>query len=144
MVNYFQLEERGKNMISKRLRQIRIEHKMTQQNIADVLGIDRTTYTFYETGVTKPSLVTLTKLADIYNVTVGYLLGVEKNNPELRVTPEDARADSQLQSSDPIGLLSREEKFILMCYRVLDEDGKKEASKIMKEFTRQYGKKLDE
>lgn len=131
-------------MISKRLRQIRIEHKMTQQNIADVLGIDRTTYTFYETGVTKPSLVTLTKLADIYNVTVGYLLGVEKNNPELRAQPEDFDADTQLQSNDPIGLLNREEKIILMCYRVLDEEGKKEAAKMMKEFAKQYGKKLDE
>lgn len=117
---------------------------MTQQNIADVLGIDRTTYTFYETGVTKPSLVTLAKLADIYNVTVGYLLGVEKNNPELRAVPEDMEANLQLQSNDPISLLNREEKLILMCYRVLDEDGKKEAAKTMKEFAKQYGKKLDE
>ena len=144
MVKYFQLAERGKEMISKRLRQIRVEHKITQQNIADVLGIDRTTYTFYETGVTKPSLVTLAKLADIYNVTVGYLLGVEKNNPELRALPEEIETDSQLQSNDPISLLNREEKYILMCYRVLDEDGKKEAAKAMKEFAKQYGKKLDE
>ncbi|MGN1444025.1 MAG: helix-turn-helix domain-containing protein [Acutalibacteraceae bacterium] len=131
-------------MISKRLRQIRVEHKMTQQNIADVLGIDRTTYTFYETGVSKPSLVTLAKLADIYNVTVGYLLGVEENNPELKRMPEDYGADSKLESNDPISLLSREERQILMCYRVLNEQGKKEASQVMKEFTRKYGLSLDE
>lgn len=91
--------ERGRNMISKRLRQIRVEHKLTQQNIADVLGIDRTTYTFYETGVSKPSLVTLAKLADIYNVTVGYLLGVEENNPKLKRIPEDYGADCKLESN---------------------------------------------
>ena len=136
--------ERGRNMISKRLRQIRVEHKLTQQNIADVLGIDRTTYTFYETGVSKPSLVTLAKLADIYNVTVGYLLGVEENNPKLKRIPEDYGADCKLESNDPISLLSRDERQILMCYRVLSEQGKKEAAQVMKEFTKKYGMSLDE
>lgn len=136
--------ERGRNMISKRLRQIRVEHKLTQQNIADVLGIDRTTYTFYETGVSKPSLVTLAKLADIYNVTVGYLLGVEENNPKLKRIPEDYGADCKLESNDPISLLSRDERQILMCYRVLSEQGKKEAAQVMKEFTKKYGLSLDE
>ncbi len=117
---------------------------MTQQNIADVLGIDRTTYTFYETGVSKPSLVTLAKLADIYNVTVGYLLGVEENNPELKRTPEDYGTDCKLESNDPISLLSRDERQILMCYRVLNEQGKQEASRVMKEFTKEYGLTLDE
>lgn len=131
-------------MISQRLRKIRVEHKMTQQNIADVLGIDRTTYTFYETGVTKPSLVTLAKLADIYNVTVGYLLGVEENRPELKKSPEDYGTDCRLESNDPISLLSRDEKQILMCYRVLNEQGKKEAVKTMKEFAKQYGLSLDD
>lgn len=136
--------ERGRNMISKRLRQIRVEHKLTQQNIADVLGIDRTTYTFYETGVSKPSLVALAKLADIYNVTVGYLLGVEENNPKLKRIPEDYGADCKLESNDPISLLSRDERQILMCYRVLSEQGKKEAAQVMKEFTKKYGLSLDE
>lgn len=136
--------ERGRNMISKRLRQIRVEHKLTQQNIADVLGIDRTTYTFYETGVSKPSLVTLAKLADIYNVTVGYLLGVEENNPKLKRIPEDYGADCKLESNDPISLLSRDERQILMFYRVLSEQGKKEAAQVMKEFTKKYGLSLDE
>ena len=136
--------ERGRNMISKRLRQIRVEHKLTQQNIADVLGIDRTTYTFYETGVSKPSLVTLAKLADIYNVTVGYLLGVEENNPKLKRIPKDYGANCKLESNDPISLLSRDERQILMCYRVLSEQGKKEAAQVMKEFTKKYGLSLDE
>lgn len=117
---------------------------MTQQNIADVLGIDRTTYTFYETGVSKPSLVTLAKLADIYNVTVGYLLGVEENNPALKRIPEDYAADCRLESNDPISLLNREERQILMCYRVLSDQGKEEASRVMKEFTKKYGLNLDE
>lgn len=139
-----EIAERGRNMISKRLRQIRVEHKMTQQNIADVLGVDRTTYTFYETGVSKPSLVTLAKLADIYNVTVGYLLGVEENNPALKRMPEDYGVDCKLESNDPISLLSRDERQLLMCYRVLNEEGKQEASRVMKEFTKEYGLTLDE
>ena len=41
-------------MLAERLRQIRLEHNLTQQNIADVLGCDRTTYTLYETAATTP------------------------------------------------------------------------------------------
>lgn len=130
-------------MISKRLRQVRLEHKMTQQNIADILGIDRTTYTFYETGVTKPSVITLMKLADIYQITLDSLLGIEQAKDGMYAGYR-ASASPCLNSGDPLSLLTREEKYILMCYRVLDDEGKEQAEKAMKEFAKQYGKKFDE
>ena len=70
-------------MVSESLKKVRKEHKLTQQDIADVLGVDRSTYTFYETGKTSPSIQTLQKLSNIYNVTIGYLAGSEENRPEL-------------------------------------------------------------
>ena len=68
-------------MVSESLKKVRKEHKLTQQDIADVLGIDRSTYTFYETGKTSPSVQTLYKLSNIYNVSMGYLSGYEENRP---------------------------------------------------------------
>ena len=49
-------------MVAENLKNIRKEHKLTQQDIANVLGIDRSTYAFYETGKTTPSVNTLYKL----------------------------------------------------------------------------------
>ena len=102
---------------SERLREFRTRHKMTQQEIADVLGVDRTAYTFYETGKTQPSAANIVKLSRIFNVTVGYLLGVEENSPELAqykvITPLE-------EGVDPIALLNRTERKLLMYIRTQD------------------------
>ncbi len=120
-------------MISDRLRLIRKEHKLTQQNIADVLGIDRTTYTVYELGTTTPSPATLVKLSQIYNVTVGYLIGVEENRPELRKNLDDAKSLVTL-NSDPISLLKKEERELLLYFRVLSPEEKKKVALELKKF----------
>lgn len=59
------------------LKELRIKNKMYQKDVAKILGIERTTYVKYETGVTEPDIKTLIKLADIFNVTLDYLLGRE-------------------------------------------------------------------
>ena len=64
-----------KNMFSLRLKELRIKNGMYQKDVAKILGIERTTYVKYETGVTEPDIKTLIKLADIFNVTLDYLLG---------------------------------------------------------------------
>ncbi|EUJ59187.1 helix-turn-helix domain-containing protein [Listeria fleischmannii] len=57
-----------------RISQLREINRLTQQNIADKLGVNVVTYSNYERGVRTPSFKTLTKLADIFGVTVDYLL----------------------------------------------------------------------
>ena len=120
-------------MVSESLKKVRKEHKLTQQDIADVLGIDRSTYTFYETGKTSPSVPTLYKLSNIYNVTIGYLAGYEENRPELKVkhvTPAMNAPDV-----DPIALLTKDEQIMLMCYRLLQSDKQKEVMKYIKSLS---------
>ena len=58
-----------------RLRYMRTSHGYTQQQLADYLGISRPSYTLYESGKREPSKVSLVKLADLYHVSVDYLLG---------------------------------------------------------------------
>lgn len=126
-------------MLGDRLRAIRKEHGLTQQNIADVLGVDRTTYTVYEGGSITPSPATLVKLSQIYNVTVGYLIGVEENHPELRKIPEEKQME-KLLSSDPISLLKKEEKELLLYFRVLSDAEKHKIIDEMKALTQRSGK----
>ena len=126
-------------MLGDRLRAIRKEHGLTQQNIADVLGVDRTTYTVYEGGSITPSPATLVKLSQIYNVTVGYLIGVEENHPELRRIPEEKQRE-KLLSSDPISLLKKEEKELLLYFRVLSDAEKHKIIDEMKDLAQRSGK----
>lgn len=107
--------------VGESLRRIRVEHNLKQKDIADALGIDRTTYSYYELGKTSPSVKALCILAKIYNVTIGYLVGEEANNPELRV-----RANMVSAATDPIAFLKQNEQHLLMFYRILDEKSQNE------------------
>ena len=48
---------------------------MTQAEIAEKLGISRSTIGMYETGAREPDFNTLEKIADLFNVDTDYLLG---------------------------------------------------------------------
>ena len=59
----------------ERLKELRTAQKLTQQQMADYLGVDRTTYVKYETDKSEPTFDTLQKLADYFGVTVDFLMG---------------------------------------------------------------------
>lgn len=65
-------------MFRKRLRRARIDANLTQQRMADLLGISLNGYQKYEQGETQPPLDTLVKLSRILNVTTDYLLCNDK------------------------------------------------------------------
>lgn len=71
-----------------RLRKLREKKNVTQKQVADFLGVDRTTYTKYEKGDTEPSNLIQGKLADFFEVSVDYLTG-----------------HSNIPSADVLGLL---------------------------------------
>ena len=64
------------NKFAQRLKELRLEHGMTQQYIANLLNIKQQSYIRYEYGTGEPSLNTLMKLAQIFEVTTDYLLGI--------------------------------------------------------------------
>lgn len=59
-----------------RLASIRNEKKVTQQKVADFLGVSRSQYGHYETGHTSMDGDTLMKLSSFFGVSVDYLLGL--------------------------------------------------------------------
>ena len=110
------------------LRKIRKAHKLTQQDIALVLGVDRTTYTLYETGGTNPPLETLYKLSSMYNATIGYILGKEEENHPEKLNKGAFVGEDDV---DPIAYLSKDERRILLSYRVMSEESKEHIRKEM-------------
>ena len=60
--------------IGERLRALRTQRGYSQEQVAKMLGVGRTTYLKYESGENKPSR-NLDKLASLFGVTTDYLLG---------------------------------------------------------------------
>ena len=57
-----------------RLKELRLQKKITQDEFALALNIGRSVVGMYETGRRKPSFEVLEKIADFYNVSMDYLL----------------------------------------------------------------------
>jgi transcriptional regulator with XRE-family HTH domain len=62
-------------MIGQRIRELRKQHKMTQEQVAAFLNLAKSTISQYENSINEPDIETIVKLADRFNVTVDYLLG---------------------------------------------------------------------
>ena len=60
----------------KRIRDLREDHDLTQKEIANVLGMSQTGYSKYETGENDIPTQILIALAQYYNTTTDYLLGL--------------------------------------------------------------------
>lgn len=63
-------------MYGRRLRHLRKAHKYTMEDIGRKLGIAKSSYGGYEAESKKPPLDKLTQLAEIYDVSVDYILGL--------------------------------------------------------------------
>lgn len=62
-------------MFSQRLKQLRRENKVTQQDLAAFLEVDRTSITKWETTDVMPDGFTLAKIAKYFSVSMEYLIG---------------------------------------------------------------------
>ena len=60
----------------ERIRNLRIDRDLTQQEIAEVLHIKQNTYSQYETGTLNYPLEVVAALAQFYGTSVDYLLGL--------------------------------------------------------------------
>lgn len=58
-----------------RLKEIREDNDLKQEDVARALGIKQQQYSEYERGVVLISIEKLDKLADFYNTSIDYLVG---------------------------------------------------------------------
>lgn len=68
-----------------RIKKLREELHMTQQELADKLGGAKSTIAMYENETRKPSMEVLIKLSEIFDCSIDYLLGKSDiKNPDLK------------------------------------------------------------
>lgn len=94
----------------------------TQQQIADMLNLNRTTYTKYETGVSEPSFEILKKIVSIYGVDVNVILG------------EDTFEKNLTDFIMPMYNLTKEEQELVGVFRMFNREEKDKLLKVLKEM----------
>ena len=64
------------------MKELRKEKKLSQEEIAKKINVSQRTYSNYENGQREPSIETLIKLAEFYNITLDTLAGIETKKLE--------------------------------------------------------------
>jgi len=62
------------NVVSDSIKKLRKEKNMTQDELAEKLCVTRQAVSNWETGKTEPDVETLTRLAEIFDVSVEYII----------------------------------------------------------------------
>lgn len=130
----------SKSILAANLCLLRSDCGFSQDQIAQKLRINRSTYSYYEIGKTQPSLENLTVLSRIFGVTVDELISVDLSvvqssgktfEPAMPFadSPVDAESDRRIdrlvgttKSSD----LSHDEKTLILGFRTLTDDQKRD------------------
>lgn len=86
------------NIITFWLKYYRNKCGLTQQDVSELLGFERSSYTYYESGKTTPDLETLIRLAKIFNVNILDLLA--GCNPETGKYVTDAKLRQLAEETD--------------------------------------------
>lgn len=64
-------------IISTRIKELRIDANISQQELAKEIGVSQKAIDFWEKGINEPKASYVVKLAVFFKVTTDYLLGLE-------------------------------------------------------------------
>lgn len=65
--------------LAENIKKLRIQKHLTQKELGSRLGITTSTVASYESQDRLPSIAVLIKLSSVFNVSIEYLLGINKN-----------------------------------------------------------------
>lgn len=114
----------------RQLKVIRNQNKLTQQQVADVLGISRSAYCGYETGRRSPDIDTLMSLSKFYGISLEKFIGKIPAN----YVYDDEFVESQPQAHY-MAQLSKEETDLIINLRLSSDETKKEVYNLAKTKT---------
>lgn len=87
-------------ILGYRLRELRKENKMSQEDLGKLLGVTKVSVSGYENGTRVPSLDILNGMLDVFGVSADYLLG-----RELSVVCEDDESVTLTLSTSDIEII---------------------------------------
>lgn len=124
-------------MIAKKLKMFREKRALTQQQVADELGINRSTYSYYELGRIQPDIKTIIKLSKIFDVHYIELLDDEDTDrladSSTDTLPLIKKIEPKIYNFSNLHLSDMEKKLILN-FRLLSQDVQKNFFDIISKF----------
>ena len=103
-----------------RLKQLRIERGLNQIDIANMLGVERSTYGKYETGDSSPDYDKLIQLSNFYQVSIDFLLGkTDIKNPIETIA---AHHDGEEWTEEELEEIERFKEFVRMKRQQRDKE----------------------
>ena len=88
-------------MFKHTLRDLRREYRLTQSDLAKILGTSTSTVGNWETGLREPDFETLQRLADYFHVTTDYLLGRDAAVHAVAAAPGENGQKEKAPAGDP-------------------------------------------
>ncbi|MFC4598016.1 helix-turn-helix domain-containing protein [Cohnella hongkongensis] len=76
-----------------RLRELRLQRKISQEEVARHIGITRSAYSHYEINNRQPVYDTLIKLASFFDVSLDYIIGGTETRSSVDPTDSSATGD---------------------------------------------------
>lgn len=67
-------------MVNKKIKEIRLEHNLTQKELSEKIGYSQSIITRWEKNECEPTASAIITLANFFNVTTDYLLGLENED----------------------------------------------------------------
>lgn len=87
---------------AEKLKELRSQQKISQEELAKAIGVSRSTIAGYETKSREPDLSTLVKIATYFNVSVDYLIdSSEDAYLKLKLTNEEKKLLQNVSSLTP-------------------------------------------
>ncbi len=109
----------------------------TQKQVADMLGLDRSTYSYYELGKIKPDIATIMKLANIFDVHYTDILESEEHSSFSDSFRGDRKSlINKTNEKMTFERVTQEEKEFLIAFRNLSKGDRKETLEFMDLKTR--------
>lgn len=117
-------------MFPERLKQLRKEKGLTQVTLAETLGVSKGTVAMWETGKRMPGFDMLTRLSELFDKRVDYIIGTSEDRRSATLTEKELVQ---------LGEWAVEENYedMLRKYALLDDYGKSAVDSVLRaEFNR--------
>lgn len=89
--------------IAEKLKNLRIEHGLSQEKLAEQLMVSRQAVSKWENGEALPDMENMIALAKLYNTSLDELVGLTADNPKNQNTPENSINTAENTTEDKNG-----------------------------------------
>lgn len=86
-------------ILSERLKMLRKMKDLTQEQLADYMGVSPQAVSRWETGATSPDISALPMLAELFNITVDELLGIDEKAKHEEIFATIAEAEKEIDKN---------------------------------------------